>query len=38
VVNEILVSFLNAKFSGEERHLRRLNKVLKIEREQLQGL
>ena len=37
VVNEILVSFLNARFTGEERHMRRLNKVLRIEREQLQG-
>jgi len=35
VANEILASFLNAKFSGEERHQRRLNKVLAIERRSL---
>lgn len=28
---EIVQSFLSAKFSGEERHLRRLNKILAIE-------
>jgi len=32
VVREALHSFLNAKFSGEERHVRRLNKVLAIEK------
>ena len=37
VVNEILASFLNAKFTGEERHRRRLEKVLDIERHSLNG-
>lgn len=32
VIREILKSFLAAEFSGEERHVRRLNKVLEIER------
>lgn len=32
VIKEILKSFLAAEFSGEERHVRRLNKVLSIER------
>ena len=31
VAKEIVKAFLGAKFSGEERHLRRLNKVLEIE-------
>jgi len=31
VVREIVKSFLAAEFSGEERHVRRLNKVLEIE-------
>jgi ribose 5-phosphate isomerase B len=31
VVREIVKSFLGAEFSGEERHVRRLNKVLEIE-------
>jgi ribose 5-phosphate isomerase B len=31
VVREVLKSYLDAKFSGEERHTRRLNKVLAIE-------
>jgi ribose 5-phosphate isomerase B len=31
VARESLKAFLNAQFSGEERHLRRLNKVLMIE-------
>jgi ribose 5-phosphate isomerase B len=31
VANELVRTFLNAKFSGEERHLRRLNKVLALE-------
>jgi ribose 5-phosphate isomerase B len=30
---ELATTFLNAKFSGEDRHLRRLNKVLAIERQ-----
>ncbi|MDR3687782.1 MAG: ribose 5-phosphate isomerase B [Fimbriimonas sp.] len=38
VANEILVNFLRAEFSGEERHVRRLNKVLLIERNSLEGL
>ena len=29
---ELVKNFLNAKFSGEERHVRRLGKVLKIEK------
>jgi RpiB/LacA/LacB family sugar-phosphate isomerase len=37
VANEILASFLNAHFSGEERHRRRLDKVLDIERRSLLG-
>lgn len=32
VIKEILKNFLAAEFSGEERHIRRLNKVLEIER------
>ncbi|MBM3120788.1 MAG: ribose 5-phosphate isomerase B [Chloroflexi bacterium] len=32
VAIEVVRSFLAAKFSGEERHVRRLNKVLAIER------
>ncbi|RYG23883.1 ribose 5-phosphate isomerase B [bacterium] len=32
VAREALRAFLDAKFSGEERHVRRLNKVLDIER------
>jgi ribose 5-phosphate isomerase B len=32
LANEIIESWLNAKFSGLERHVRRLNKVLDIER------
>lgn len=31
VAKELVQAYLNAKFSGEERHLRRLNKVLAIE-------
>jgi ribose 5-phosphate isomerase B len=31
VAKEIVASFLRAQFSGEERHVRRLNKVLEIE-------
>ncbi len=33
IATEVVTAFLNAKFSGEERHLRRLNKVLAIEAE-----
>ena len=32
---ELVKNFLDAKFSGEERHVRRLSKVLKIEKEAL---
>ena len=32
---DILKAFLNASFSGEERHQRRLNKILAIERDAL---
>jgi ribose 5-phosphate isomerase B len=32
---ELVKNFLQAKFTGEERHVRRLNKVLKIEEEGL---
>lgn len=32
VARELLKAFLGAEFSNEERHLRRLNKVLEIER------
>ncbi|MFC2007671.1 RpiB/LacA/LacB family sugar-phosphate isomerase [Chloroflexota bacterium] len=34
---ELAMAFLNARFSGEERHRRRLEKVLNIEYEALQG-
>lgn len=37
VAVELAVSFVNARFTKEERHLRRLNKVLEIEREALGG-
>ena len=33
LAREVVLAFANAKFSGEERHLRRLNKVLAIEKE-----
>lgn len=33
VANEIVEAFLGAKFSGEERHVRRLAKVMEIEAE-----
>ncbi|HEY4690043.1 MAG TPA: ribose 5-phosphate isomerase B [Anaerolineae bacterium] len=33
LAREVLAAFVNAKFSGEERFVRRLNKVLAIERE-----
>ena len=35
LAREILSAFLNARFSGDERHLRRLNKVKAIEASQL---
>jgi ribose 5-phosphate isomerase B len=34
LASEILHAFLGAEFSGEERHVRRLNKVLRIEERQ----
>ncbi len=34
---ELAVAFLNARFTGEERHRRRLEKVMAIERECLRG-
>ena len=37
VAVELVPAFLNAMFTGEERHLRRLNKVLEIERDALAG-
>lgn len=33
IAKEIVTAFLGAQFSGEERHVRRLNKVLEIEAE-----
>jgi len=33
IVAEIVNAFLHAEFSGEERHVRRLNKVLQIEKD-----
>lgn len=33
IAREIVLAFASAKFSGEERHVRRLNKVLTIEKE-----
>jgi ribose 5-phosphate isomerase RpiB len=32
VAEEMVRAFLNARFTGEPRHLRRLNKVLAIEK------
>ena len=37
VAKEIVNSFLKAEFTGETRHVRRLNKVLQIEAESLAG-
>ncbi len=34
---ELINAFLNAQFSGEERHRRRLQKIVSIERQALQG-
>ncbi len=34
---ELVAAFLNARFAGEERHRRRLEKVLALERQALQG-
>lgn len=33
IASEVVTAFLGANFSGEERHVRRLNKVLEIEAE-----
>jgi len=35
VAKEILYKFVNAKFSSQERHVRRLNKVLELEKESI---
>ena len=35
IAGEVVKAFLGAQFSGEERHVRRLNKVLEIEKENL---
>ena len=35
IASEVTRAFLNAQFSGEERHVRRLNKVMQIEAENL---
>lgn len=32
VAREVVLAFLNARFSGEERHVRRLKKILELER------
>ena len=37
LARELVTAFLNARFSGEERHHRRLEKVLSIESRALQG-
>jgi ribose 5-phosphate isomerase B len=37
LATEIVNSFVNARFTGEERHQRRLDKVLAIERRELSG-
>ena len=37
LVTEVVTSFLKACFTGEERHRRRLGKILNIERQALQG-
>lgn len=37
LAHELALAFLNARFSGEERHRRRLEKVADIERKALQG-
>ena len=37
LAKELVTAFLNARFSGEERHRRRLDKLLAIEKEALQG-
>ena len=37
VATELIQAFLKAKFANEERHVRRLNKLLEIERDALAG-
>ena len=37
LARELVDAFMAAEFSGEERHLRRVDKVLAIEREQMTG-
>lgn len=37
LATEVVTSFLKARFTGEERHRRRLGKLLDIERQALQG-
>ncbi len=37
LAKDLVVAFLNAHFTGEERHRRRLNKVAAIEKNALQG-
>lgn len=37
VAKEIVAAFLGAEFTGEERHIRRLNKVLEIEQSSLES-
>ena len=37
LARELAITFLDARFSGEERHRRRLEKVLTIEHQALQG-
>ena len=37
VAVELVRAFINAQFTQEERHLRRLNKVLQIERDAVSG-
>lgn len=37
LAREVVSAFLGARFSGEERHLRRLNKLLAVERSSLAG-
>ena len=37
LARELVLTFLNAQFSGEERHRRRLEKTLELERRYLEG-
>ncbi len=38
MAGELVTAFLNARFSGEERHRRRLRKIWSMEQEVIQGL